>query len=123
VACNITRISRIASTGKTGKIRRILECLECGWQFTATSGTLFHDSHLPLQTWFMAIALTCEGKKGISALQLSRHLGVRHKTAVVSESPHPRSDARQDSKPLGGEGQTVEIDETNIGQQASRRRS
>ena len=44
LSCESKRISRITSKGKTGKVRRVLECLECGYQFTATSGTLFHDS-------------------------------------------------------------------------------
>lgn len=115
VACESTRISRITSTGKTGKIRRVLECLECGWQFTATSGTLFHDSHLPLQKWFMAIALICEAKKSISALQLSRHLGVQHKTAWYLNHRIREAMQDKDARPLGSEGQTVEIDETDIG--------
>jgi hypothetical protein len=42
---------------------------------------LFHDSHLPLQKWFAAIALTCEGKKGVSANLMKRRLGVSYKTA------------------------------------------
>jgi hypothetical protein len=49
--------------------------------FSATTGTLFHDSHLPLQKWFMAITLMVEAKKGLSAKQMQRHLGVSYKTA------------------------------------------
>jgi len=115
VACDSDRISRIRSLGKTGKVRRVLECLECGWQFTATSGTLFHDSHLPLRKWFMAIALICEAKKGLSAMQLSRHLGVQHKTAWYLN--HRIREAMQETnpKPLGSEGQVVEIDEAFLG--------
>ena len=62
--------------GKRGKTRRIYQCLEklCLHQFTATTGTIFHDTHLPLRKWFMAIALICDAKKGMSALQLQRHL-------------------------------------------------
>jgi transposase-like protein len=115
LSCESNRISRITSKGKTGKIRRVLECLECGYQFTATSGTLFHDSHLPLHKWFMAIALICEAKKGVSALQLSRHLGVQHKTAWYLN--HRIREAMQETNPLplGSGGKVVEIDETNIG--------
>jgi transposase-like protein len=115
VACDSDRISRVRSLGKTGKVRRILECLECGFQFTATSGTLFHDSHLPLNKWFMAIALICEAKKGISALQLSRHLGVQHKTAWYLNHRIREAMQEQNPKPLGSEGQVVEIDEAYIG--------
>jgi len=115
IACDSTRISRVTSKGKTGKVRRVLECLECGWQFTATSGTLFHDSHLPLQKWFMAIALICEAKKSLSALQLSRHLGVQHKTAWYLNHRIREAMQDKDAKPLASEGQVVEIDEVNLG--------
>lgn len=115
LACDSDRISRITSKGKTGKVRRVLECLECGLQFTATNGTLFHDSHLPLNKWFMAIALICEAKKGISALQLSRHLGVQHKTAWYLNHRIREAMQEQNPKPLGSEGQVVEIDEANLG--------
>jgi transposase-like protein len=115
MACDSDRISRITSKGKTGKTRRVLECLECGWQFTATSGTLFHDSHLPLRKWFMAIALICEAKKGLSALQLSRHLGVQHKTAWYLNHRIREAMQEENPKPLGSEGQVVEIDEVFIG--------
>jgi transposase-like protein len=115
VACNSDRISRVRSLGKTGKVRRILECLECGFQFTATSGTLFHDSHLPLRKWFMAMALMCEAKKGISALQLSRHLGVQHKTAWYLCHRIRKAMEELNAPPLGGQGKVVEIDETFVG--------
>ena len=115
LSCESKRISRITSKGKTGKVRRVLECLECGYQFTATSGTLFHDSHLPLHKWFMAIALICEAKKGISALQLSRHLGVQHKTAWYLNHRIREAMQETDPAPLGSGGKVVEIDETNIG--------
>jgi transposase-like protein len=81
LACNHAKVYRIDTVGKTGKPCRLFECAECGLHFSATTGTPFHDSHLPLQKWFMAMALMCEAKKGISALQVSRHIGVTYKTA------------------------------------------
>ena len=57
------------------------ECKGCGYQFSVTSGTIMHDSHLPLRKWFIAIYLMCESKKGISANQMKRTLGVSYKTA------------------------------------------
>ena len=57
------------------------ECKGCGYQFSVTAGTIMHDSHLPLRKWFLAIYLMCESKKGISANQLKRTLGVSYKTA------------------------------------------
>src|SRR5260370_1358785 len=57
------------------------ECAECEYQFTVTAGTIFHDSHLPLEKWFYAIYLMCESRKGMSANQIKRMLGVSYKTA------------------------------------------
>ncbi|HXY23363.1 MAG TPA: IS1595 family transposase [Candidatus Acidoferrum sp.] len=56
--------------------RSLYQCKECGYQFSATTGTIFHDSHLPLEKWFMAVALIMNAKKGISALQVGRDLGI-----------------------------------------------
>ena len=78
----IGRISKITRQSKGKNQRtRIYQCLACGKQFSATSGTIFADSHLPLTKWFLAIALICEAKKGMSAKQLERHLGVNYRTA------------------------------------------
>ena len=52
------------------------ECRSCHYQFSVTAGTIMHDSHLPLRKWFLAIYLMCESKKGMSANQLKRTLGV-----------------------------------------------
>ena len=57
------------------------DCHGCGYHFSVTSGTIMHDSHLPLRKWFAAIYLMVESKKGMSALQLKRTLGVAYKTA------------------------------------------
>jgi hypothetical protein len=67
--------------GNTGKPCRLFERGECKLHFSATTGTLFHDSHLPLQKWFMEMALMGEANKGISANRVARHIGVQHKTA------------------------------------------
>ena len=80
-----------------------------------SSGALFHDSHLPLSKWFAAIALMADAKKGISACQLQRHIGMTYKTAWyvchrIREAMREESDTK-----LGGNGVTVEIDETYIG--------
>jgi len=59
----------------------VLRCRACNQQFTVRVGTVFHDSHLPLAKWFIAVYLLCESKKGISACQLHRMLGGSYKTA------------------------------------------
>src|SRR5258706_280962 len=80
----IGRVSKITRNeehkGKNRRVR-IYQCLSCKKQFSATSGTIFNDTHLPLTKWFMAIAMICEAKKGMSAKQLERHLGVNYRTA------------------------------------------
>jgi transposase-like protein len=93
----------------------LFECANCGLHFSATTGTLFHDSHLPLQKWFAAIALMCEGKKGISASQMKRHLGVTYKTAWYLCHRIRKAMSEPDIEPLGGQGQIVEVDETYLG--------
>jgi transposase-like protein len=110
---------------KVKKVRREAEsknkrpwfylCLEktCHQQFSPTAGTLFADSHLPLITWFHAIGIILNAKKGISAAQLQRDLGIGgYKTAWYLN--HRIREAMQDQipAPLGG---TVEIDETYVG--------
>ncbi len=57
------------------------DCNSCGYQFSVTTGTIMHNSHLPLRKWFLAIYLMCESKKGMSANQLHRTLGISYKTA------------------------------------------
>ena len=56
-------------------------CRSCDHHFSVTSGTIMHDTHLPLRKWFAAVYLMCESKKGISAHQLRRTLGVAYRTA------------------------------------------
>jgi len=115
ISCDHDKVYAISTKGKTGKPCRLFECAKCGLHFSATTGTLFHDSHLPLQKWFMAMALMCEAKKGISALQISRHLGVQYKTAWYLCHRIRKAMQEQEMEPLGSKGQVVEIDETYIG--------
>src|SRR5437660_916379 len=67
-------------TGKTRTVRvparRLLECKNCGYQFSVKVDTVFQDTHLSLDKWFAAVALMLEAKKGISAMQVCRHLGI-----------------------------------------------
>jgi transposase-like protein len=71
---------------KAEKIYRIRRnqflCASCDYQFSVTVDTIFHDTHLPLTVWFLATVLLCEAKKGISACQVQRSLGIKtYKTA------------------------------------------
>ena len=81
IRCNGSRISIFNADGKTGKERHLYECMDCNYQFTVTVGTIFHDSHMTLTKWFLAIYLICSNKKGISAKELQRQLSVTYKTA------------------------------------------
>ena len=90
-------------------------CLEktCHKHFSPTSGTIFHDTHLPLIVWFHAIALMLNAKKGLSAKQLQRDLNIGgYKTAWYLN--HRIREAMREGSlpPLGG---IVEIDETYLG--------
>jgi transposase-like protein len=115
LACDNDKIYRIATKGKTGKPCRLFECADCELHFSATTGTLFHDSHLPLQKWFMAMALMGEAKKGISANQVARHIGVQYKTAWYLCHRIRKAMQELADDQIGGSGKIVEIDETFIG--------
>src|SRR5713226_9087517 len=119
IACESLRITRIESKGKlnkkTGTVgpdRKLYQCNECRFQFTATTGTVYHDTHLPLSKWFLAIALITESKKGISANQLSRALGVQYRTAWYLAHRIRKAMVVKDAPKLTG---IVEVDETYMG--------
>lgn len=92
--------------------QRKYECIECRYQFTVTTQTIFHDTHLPLETWFLAVLLLVEARKGMSANQLKRTLGVSYKTAWYLCHRIRHSMIEADRPMLDG---TVEIDETYVG--------
>jgi transposase-like protein len=115
VTCGNPKISKITRKSKSKNVRaQLYQCLEptCKQQFSATTGTLFHDSHLPLSKWFTAIALMIDAKKGMSAMQLQRHLGVNYRTAWYLAHRIREAMNEPDGLKLTG---TVEIDETYIG--------
>src|SRR5260370_24608456 len=56
--------------------KQLFYCKDCDYQFSVTAGTVFNDSHLPLATWLAATLLLCEAKKGMSACQIQRTLGI-----------------------------------------------
>jgi transposase-like protein len=119
VSCESLRITSIVAKGKLNKKsgkrspdRELYQCNDCRFQFTATTGTVYHDTHLPLTHWFLAIALITESKKGISAAQLSRALGVQYRTAW--HLAHRIRKAMIEANPPKLTG-TVEVDETYVG--------
>ena len=71
-----------ASDGSKVKVRAgVYKCGGCLRQFSVTVGTIFERSHVPLSKWMMSVFILCSSKKGISAAQLGRMLGVTYKTA------------------------------------------
>ncbi len=66
---------------KTPVRKGVYKCKACRKQFTVTVGTIFEDSHIPLHKWLLAIYLLCSSKKGMSAHQLHRSLGITYKSA------------------------------------------
>ena len=84
--CGAKEVSRVTRVSKTKNVRtQLYQCLEktCKRQFSATEGTIFHKSHLPLNKWFHGDCSAGMGdyKKSMSALQLSRHLDCNYRTA------------------------------------------
>lgn len=96
----------------------LYKCGECRKQYTVRIGTIFEESHLPLHKWLQALHLMCSSKKGISAHQLHRVLEVTYKTAWFLAHRIREAMRSDDLSPLGGEGQTVEADETYFGRLA-----
>jgi transposase-like protein len=122
--CGNDKISRITrKAASKNKRAQVYQCLEptCKQQFSATSGTIFHDSHLPLHKWFMALALVVDAKKGMSAKQLQQHLGIgSYRTAWCMAHRIRKAmdvDASEFPKLTG----VVEMDETYVGGKTIRR--
>ena len=106
------------ATQLQGKAHRpgLYQCNGCREQYTVTVKTLFERSKVPLNKWLMALYLLMACKKGISAHQMSRMIGVSYKSTWFVM--HRLREALRDGKfpgPIGGEGKTVEIDETFVG--------
>src|SRR5215218_17563 len=107
------------ATKLQGKSTRlgVHKCNDCRKQFTVKVGTVFESAHIPLNKMLQAVYLLCSSKKGISSHQLHRILGVTYKTAWFLS--HRIREAMRDGSlaPMGGNGGTVEADETFIGRE------
>jgi transposase-like protein len=112
VRCGNVSVSRIAK-------RHQYDCNGCRYQFSVTAGTVFHDSHLPLWKWFLAAYLICESKKGMSANQIKRTLGVSYKTSWYLCHRIREAMKTETSEKLKG---VVEADETFVGGAYDKRR-
>jgi transposase-like protein len=104
-------------TRMQGKSHRpgVYQCNECRKPFSVTVGTVFEDSKIPLNKWVLATHLMASSKKGFSAHQLHRTLGVTYKTAWFMAHRIRLAMEPTETPPLGSNGGTVEVDETFIG--------
>jgi transposase-like protein len=94
----------------------LYNCRACDKPFTATIGTIFERSHIPMHKWLLAIHLMAASKKGISAHQLYRMLGFgSYRTAWFMAHRIRESMRELSMPPLGGAGKTAEADETFVG--------
>jgi transposase-like protein len=107
----------IGRSGKLGGASTrigVYKCYECRKPFTVKVGTIFESSHIPLRIWLQAIFLIASSKKGISANQLHRTLGVTLKSAWFL-GHRIREAMKDDAGILGGGGSIVEADEVYLG--------
>jgi len=105
--CGSTSTARHAEKGQTDR----WQCWDCKRSFSATVGTIFHNSHVDLQRWFLLIALMLNAKKGLSAMQAARDLEMRRPT-VWSMMHRIRGAMKDDGRLLSG---LVEMDEAYVG--------
>jgi transposase-like protein len=99
--CNAHKVHRM-------KTRAKFYCETCTYHFSVTSGTIFHDTHLPLRKWLMAIHLILDSKKWVSGNQMKRTIGVSYETAWYLCHRIRAAMTELDQTPLNG---TVEVDE------------
>lgn len=108
VACPRCKHKGISNLGE----RNQYDCNDCRYRFSATSGTIFHDTHLSLWKWFLAVYLMVESRKGVSANQIKRTLDISYKTAwyLCHRIRSAMNDVTMEK--LKG---VVEVDETFVG--------
>ena len=99
-------------------------CRDCRKKYTVRVGSVYERSHIPLHKWVLATHLMCASKKGISAHQLHRMLGITYKSAWfmahrIREAMKPSTTTPE---PMGGKGKVVEADETYIGRKPGKKK-
>lgn len=106
-----------------GKSHRpgLFHCNSCAGQFTVTTGSVMESSHIPLSKWMMGFRLYAASKKGFSAHQLHRMIGVTYKSAWFMAHRIREAMADTDPSPMGSNGNPVEADGTYIGRKKGTR--
>jgi len=116
--CGSTRVRRMEGKTQAG----MFLCNDCRDKFTVRTGSVMERSHVPLHKWLLATHLMAASKKGMSAKQMERMLGVTYKTAwFLCHRIREAMDGANDKGPMGGYGKIVEADETYIGGRESNR--
>ncbi len=116
-------VENITKLGGKSTRPGVYKCNACRKPFSVTVGTLFERSHIPLHKWVLATHLMAASKKGMSAHQLHRMLGVTYKTAWFMAHRIREGMREFNPGPLGGENLSVEVDETYVGGKARNRKS
>jgi transposase-like protein len=100
----------------------VYKCRACAKPFSVTVGTVFERSKIPLNTWVYAVDLYTASKKGFSAHQLHRTIGVTYKTAwfMAHRIREAMTETKGPKNPMGGSGKIVEADETYYGKKADK---
>jgi transposase-like protein len=112
--CGSVNEKHLALVGKQYRAG-LFKCADCYEQFTVTVGTVFERSKIALNVWLQAVHLMCASKKGMSAKQLERMLGVTYKTAWFMAHRIREAMLDEAGGMLGGSGGVVEADETYWG--------
>jgi transposase-like protein len=116
--CGALNVTRMGGKTQAG----MFQCNGCRDKFTLRTGTVMERSHVPLHKWLLATHLLAASKKGMSAKQMERMLGVTYKTAwFLCHRIREAMDGATGNDPLGGMGKTVEADETWVGGKARNR--
>ena len=116
--CGSDKVHRMGGKTQAG----MFLCNDCRDKFTCRTGTVMERSHVPLHKWLLATHLMAASKKGMSAKQMERMLGVTYKTAwFLCHRIREAMDGAAPTGPLGGQSETVEVDETYVGGKAKNR--
>ncbi len=108
-------VDQATNVGGKSARKGCYQCNACRDQFTVTVGTVFERSKVPLNKWLLATYLLSSSKKGYSAHQLHRTIGVTYKTAWFMFHRIREAMVESNPGPMGGEGKFVEVDETYVG--------
>ena len=110
------QIGRKTKAHPEGTIRKgVVQCNDCRQQYTVTVGTVFESSKVGLHKWLYVNHVICSSKKGTSAHQIARNIGVTYKTAWFMVHRIREAMKETHTGPMGGYGETIEADETYVG--------